>query len=95
MEETAADETGHQWAYDVTTNKGTYPETVPDGAHMGNSPSFTVVKRNEPVPDGYYLAPMWIVRHYWEQIKGMVQQEIGDWAVVAFDGGKIDGAGHA
>ena len=80
---------------DTTWAPHVYPLTVPDGAHMGNNPTFTVVKRNQPVPEGYYLTPMWTVREYWEQIKGMVNQDIGDWAVVGFEGGKINGAGHA
>lgn len=64
---------------------------VPSNAYMGASPEYMIVKRGDSIPDGYYLPTSQFVDDYWENMKREAGL-IGDWAIIAFYGGKISGA---
>lgn len=52
-----------------------------------------VAKRGDAIAEGWYLAPTWVLRMWWETLSGEAAA-IGDWAIVAFYGGMIKGAGY-
>lgn len=67
---------------------------VPSGYDMGPNPQWLVVKNYDGAPDGYYLPDQAFLEANEDAIRGYVGAHIGDWAIVAYDGGKLCGAGY-
>jgi hypothetical protein len=60
---------------------------------MGSHPEYAIVGRGDPVPEDWYIASAQFVNNYMEQMTTEANV-IGDWAIIAFTGGKIEGTGY-
>lgn len=59
---------------------------------FGENPVWKIIlDKNEGAPPGYYLPDMAFVDKYYDQLVWEAESLIGEWAVVAFNGGKFEG----
>ena len=67
---------------------------LPPNVDMGDYPQYTIVKKSEKVPDGWYVPDMTFVDRYYDQLYDEATSGIGPWAIVAFSGGNYRGSGY-
>jgi hypothetical protein len=67
---------------------------LPPNANMGEVPQYMIIKRFEEAPEGYYVPDLTFVDKYYDQLNDEATSGIGEWAIVAFNGGNYRGMGY-
>lgn len=74
--------------------------TPPEGYEFGEHPEWMVTSRDAAfaagaAPRGYYVPDLAFLQEYQGDIVNYVNNVIGEWAIVAFEGGKLGGTGYS
>jgi hypothetical protein len=78
----------------TTVSTGLFP-TVPIGADLGPNPEWMIGSRSTGfVQPGFFVPNLAFLEANADAILNYVHTQIGEWAIVAFDGGKLGGTGY-